>query len=103
MVMSGNSGLSRPRTSPIVISDRAGCAFKAPPIVARPRLLPAGPSAVRGVGQEHQPELADLHLVAARQPRLVDALAVDVGAVEAAHVADEERVAPPGELGVPPG
>jgi len=50
------------------------------------------PSAVLRVRQEHDPELADLDLVAARQPRLVDALPVDVGAVEAADVTTEKLV-----------
>src|SRR4051812_20397482 len=104
MVMSGNSGLSSPRTSPIVIRDRAGSAFKAPPIVAATSLSPgAGRSALRRVAQDHQPQLADLDLVAAGQARLVDPLPVDVEAVEAADVADGERVALTGELGVPAG
>ena len=42
---------------------------------------------------EDQPELADLHLVAVVQRDLVDPLAVDVGAVEAADVADGEAAA----------
>src|SRR5579862_4342675 len=54
-------------------------------------------------GQEQQPELADLDLVAPGQFRLLDALPVDVGAIEAAHVADGELGAPPVELRVPPG
>src|SRR5579862_23993 len=54
-------------------------------------------------GQEQQPELADLDLVAPGQFRLLDALPVDVGAIEAAHVADGELGAPAVELRVPPG
>jgi hypothetical protein len=55
----------------------------------RPRELtprPAGLSA-RVAGEEDQAVLADLDLVAVRQLDLVDAVAVDVGAVERADVA----------------
>ncbi len=52
---------------------------------------------------EHQAVLADLDLVAAGERRLVDPVPVDVGAVEAAHVADLEAVVGPDELGVPAG
>jgi hypothetical protein len=41
-------------------------------------------------GQEHEAELADLHLVAVGQYRGVHRLAVHVGTVEAAHVDDLE-------------
>src|SRR5215471_7735569 len=51
--------------------------------------------------QEQQPELADLDLVPPGQLRLLDALAVDVGAVEAAHVPDGEECALAVELRVP--
>src|SRR3954453_14203847 len=51
-------------------------------------------------GEEHQPELADLHLVAGRQHRGVHRLAVHVGAVEAADVHDDELARVAAELGV---
>src|SRR5690606_15965102 len=55
-------------------------------------------------GEEHQPELADLHLVAVlQQHRPVDPVAVDVGAVEAADVADREALRTAAELRVPTG
>src|SRR4029079_3085804 len=41
-------------------------------------------------GEEDEAVLADLHLVAALQRHLVDPVAVDVGAVEAADVGDGE-------------
>src|SRR5271170_7815732 len=53
-------------------------------------------------GQEQQPELADLDLVPPGQLRLLDALPVDVGAVEAADVPDGEESALAEELRVPP-
>src|SRR4051794_25032875 len=52
--------------------------------------------------EEHQPELADLHLVAAAEGRRLHPLPVDVGAVEAAHVPDGEEAALAVELGVAP-
>src|SRR3954466_106447 len=48
----------------------------------------------RGAGEEHQPELADPDLVAVLQQRVVDPVAVHVGAVQAADV-----VHPVGALG----
>src|SRR5262245_19016202 len=47
---------------------------------------------IGGTGQEHQPELADLHLVPAGEVRGVDALPVQVRAVEAADVAHREAL-----------
>src|SRR3954470_24121466 len=60
----------------------------------RPGLVP---------GEEDEPELADLDLVAVGEDGRVDRLPVDVGPVEAADVDHDElaRVAP--ELRVPPG
>src|SRR5690348_13492749 len=55
-----------------------------------------------GAGQEHQPELADLHLVATLQRDLVDALAVHIGAVEATDVADGEALGRLAELRMTP-
>src|SRR6478609_9338575 len=83
METSGNSSCRAASTAPIVIrraarpgasglDSRGGC--------ARARI-------------EHQPELADLDLVAGVQDRLVDALTVDVGAVERPHVAHDEAAA----------
>ena len=77
-----------------------------PAAAGRPSSLPArararSPSAASssppcGPGDEHQPELADLHLVAVAQRGRLDPLPVDVRAVEAAHVAHGERRRPPG-------
>src|SRR5690606_25809854 len=53
--------------------------------------------------EDHQSELANLDLVSAPELRFVDAFPVDVGAVEATHIADTERAASPVELYVPPG
>ena len=53
-----------------------------------PSLCPLTP--VPGAGQEDQAELADLHLVTTGEDGLVDRLAVDVGAVQAADVDDDE-------------
>src|ERR1700761_3536280 len=63
----------------------------------------AGRAGVARPGQEDQAELADLHLVAVGEHGGVHRLAVDVGAVEAADVDDDELrpVAP--ELGVATG
>src|SRR6202034_4396409 len=55
-----------------------------------------------GTEQEHQAELAHLHLVTPGQVRLLDPLPVHVGAVQAADVTDCAAVAGPVELGVPP-
>src|SRR6516225_11270154 len=52
-------------------------------------------------GQEQQPELADLHFIPPGQLRLLDALPVDVGAIEAAHVPDGEECALAVKLRVP--
>src|SRR5579884_563406 len=54
-------------------------------------------------GQEHQPELADLHLVTVAQPTLVDAFPVDVGAVQRAHVPYHVLASLADELGVTAG
>src|SRR5690606_1281651 len=53
--------------------------------------------------EEDEAELTDLHLVSALQGMFLDALPVDVGAVEAAHVAHGVLAAAPVELGVPAG
>src|SRR5690606_35154535 len=56
--------------------------------------VPPGSScAAGGPHQEQQPELADLHLVARVERDLLDALAVHIRAVEAAHVAHRELAA----------
>src|ERR1019366_1133693 len=79
MLTSGKSGASVARTAPIV-NGRAVAAW----------LTPGG--LLGGTGIEHQPELADLHLVACLQSGLVDALPVDVGAVQRADVTHQEDV-----------
>src|SRR4029450_1463015 len=94
MVTSGNSARSWASTSPML--DRLlvdGCAVtpRSPVVVTQ-----------RPAGGEREPELADLDLVAVLQRRLLDALPVDVGAVEAADIAHQERVLRgPAELRVP--
>src|SRR3954470_3292177 len=82
MLTSGKSGWSRARTAPMVIRAGAGPAFTR-----------RGSRRGACAGVEHQPELADLHLVAGLQGSFVDPLAVDVGAVERADVTDQETVA----------
>src|SRR4051794_37987782 len=57
-------------------------------------------SGVLRIGEEHQPELADLDLVTAGKTGLIDPLPVDIGAVEAPHVPDREDVSAPIELGM---
>ena len=54
-------------------------------------------------GEEHEAVLPDLHLVAVLELDPVDPVAVHVGAVEAAHVADRERLAAAVELRVAAG
>src|SRR5690606_5679621 len=56
----------------------------------------------RRPGHEHQPELADLHLVTVAERRRLHPLPVDVGAVETADVPHRERAAVAVELRVPP-
>src|SRR3954466_9125381 len=63
------------------------------------RLFTAG----AGPGEIEQPELADLHLVAAGEGGPVDALTVHVRPVEAADVMHHEPPPLPPELRVPPG
>src|SRR5689334_16111475 len=92
IVTSGKSGRSLPSTSPMLMK---AC----PPLVCG-SATSAHLSCCRA-GEEHQPVLADLHLVAPGEHGALDALAVEVGAVEASHVAHREPVALPDELGVP--
>src|SRR5690349_24078667 len=75
MVTSGKSGVSARTTAPTVRREPATSADTVGSGLAR---------------VEDEPELADLHLVARRQPDLVDQLAVDVGAVERADVVHHE-------------
>ena len=96
--MSGNSGRSCASTSPMLISAArtaaatAGAACEAAGAVIAVTVTSSEPRA----GDEHQPELADLHLVAVAQGGRLDPLAVDVRAVEAADVAHGERRRRPG-------
>ena len=120
VLMSGNSGRSWARTSPMPNWPPVSWALmRRPRVRARPEAAGATHSPghlgrggrgwrprVRAdvlTGQEQQPELADLHLVPADQLGLLDPLPVHVRAVEAAHIADGEPGAVPVELGVPPG
>src|SRR3954453_4645836 len=101
MLTSGKSGRSDASTSPMLISDRACCAelMPRPPPAGEPRGRPPGPEPSRLLaGVVDQAVLADLHLVAGHQRRLVDALAVDVAAVERSNVAHREPVARAHEL-----
>jgi hypothetical protein len=61
----------------------------------------APPAGLARSGEEDKPELADLYLVAVGQHRGVDRLAVDVGAVQAADVDDDELARVAAELRVP--
>src|ERR1700712_4743188 len=69
MSASGNSALRSATAWPIVIRPTVACATSAGLLVA---------------GEEDQPELADAHLVTVLQGSIVNPVAVDVGAVEAA-------------------
>ncbi len=96
IVIPGKSGRSRSSTSPMFIRAREDEADAArgtlEPVIAR-RLVP---------GEEDEPVLADLDLVTVGELDPVDPVPVDVGAVQAADVADRERVAGAVELRVPP-
>src|SRR4051794_7277047 len=95
MVIPGKSGRSWSRTSPMLSLTRPEAA------VAEPGSLVMRPSLRLVALEEHEPVLADLHLVGVLQDHRVDAVAVDVGAVEAARVRDGEAAALAGERGVP--
>src|SRR4051794_33638538 len=84
IVTSGNSSRSWSSTAPMLKPVRAG----RPAAVMKKNLLELRARARSG--EEHQAELADLHFVATGEHGLVDRLAVDVGAVEAADVDDHE-------------
>src|SRR5262245_22426630 len=75
MVTSGKSSLSRSRTSPI---ERKG----------RSDIVMGATRSRAGRLEEQELEPADLELVAVGQGGLVDALAVEIGAVERTDVAD---------------
>src|SRR4051794_13796541 len=86
MVTSGNSSLRRVSTSPI---DRYG------------RVATPNSALSAGSGEEHELELPDLELVAVAQRDLgLDALPVEVGAVERADVAELVPLAAVHDLGV---
>jgi hypothetical protein len=94
---SGNSGVRRASTWPMLSSPvGAGARRPTPPSGVRLR-------EIHGRGEEVQPELADAHLVAVVERAAVDALAVDVGAVQRALIDDLERRAGADDLGVPTG
>src|SRR4051794_9275470 len=97
IVTSGYSGRSCPSTSPMLMNARDGM----------PAVLGTATSAALlgrpGPGQEHQAVLADLDLVTTRQRDRLDALPVEVGAVEAPHVSYDEAAALAEELRVPAG
>src|SRR6478735_5382013 len=94
MVIPGKSGRSWSRTSPMFIRAR-------PAAAAPETTLIEDRSSTRVPREEHQAVLADLHLVAVGELHPVDPVAVHVGAVQAADVADGERLAGPVELRVP--
>src|SRR4051794_21954442 len=97
MVMPGKSRRSWSRTSPMLSLTRPEVA------AAEPGSLVMEPSRALVTLEEHEPVLADLHLVGVLEDHRVDAVAVDVGAVQAARVGDGEAVALAGEGRVPPG
>src|SRR4051812_36199224 len=114
MLTSGKSGVSSARTSPMLMDwsrrETAGLTC-APRGVVSPAGDVAGaslggtlgPALCGGPGSsdvDDEPELADLDLVAGDDGARVDALAVDVRAVEAADVADREGALLADELGV---
>src|SRR5260370_6141936 len=106
VLMSGNSGRNCTSTSLIPNWPRADCSL----MLGLSRVVLCAPAARIGrgrsrvkvlAGQEQQPELADLDLVPPGQLRLLDALPVDVCAVEAAHIPDGEECALAVELRAP--
>src|SRR5439155_27154480 len=66
-----------------------------------PATAPPSSAGLRIAGEVDETELADLHLVTAGEVHRLDAFAVEVGAVEAADVADGEPVGLAVELRVP--
>src|SRR3954447_22057561 len=66
-----------------------------------PATAPPSSAGLRIAGEVDETELADLHLVAAGELHRLDPLAVEIGAVEAADVADGEAVGLAVELRVP--
>src|SRR5690348_13322086 len=104
--MPGKSGRSTSRTSPMLCRTR-------PEAAALPSTVPVTPlSHLRSRGavggglvalEEHEAVLADLDLVGVLEHDRVDAVAVDVGAVQAARVGDDEGVALAGERRVTTG
>src|SRR2546421_10718328 len=97
MVMSGNSPRRSARTSPMLISAGPG----APALAAAPENVTGGSGALVRArpGDEDQPELADLYLVAAGQRGRLHPLPVDVRAVAATHLAHREGATLAVELG----
>src|SRR5215213_2053861 len=92
MVIPGKSGRSRSRTSPMFSRTRPAAVAPVPnDSVTAPFSL------VLVALEEHQAVLPDLHLVGVLEDDGVDAVAVDVGAVEAARVGDGEGVVLAGE------
>src|SRR5215216_2946292 len=85
MSSSGNSAVSSARACPMLL-----------------RAAWRNSALRRGAGEEHQPELADPDLVAVLQQGVVAAIAVHVGAVEAADVVHPEGALGARELDVPP-
>src|SRR3954454_23518481 len=68
-----------------------------------PSTAPPSSAGLRIAGEVDETELADLHLVAAGERRRLDPLAVEIGAVEAADVADREAFGAAVELSVSAG
>src|SRR3954453_5547859 len=87
--MSGNSACRCRQTAPIVCM--------------RLRLGLSAVALIGSFGHEGQAGFPHLDLLSAFEAGRFDPLAVDVGAVEAAEVLDEELVAAPDQDGVPPG
>src|SRR5215213_8175698 len=92
MEMSGKSPLRAASTCPMLRETPV----ERGSVVISSRSVPRAPV-------EDQAELADLDLVTVLQPTLVHQLTVDVGAVQAAGVANDDPLRRPLEGGVPPG
>src|SRR5690242_14947916 len=88
LISPGKSARSRSRTCPMLNSSPPSADSSTVRSAARFSAATPTASALGVAGVEHQPVLADLDLVTVVQRDLVDPVAVDVGAVETAHVRD---------------
>src|SRR5690349_12509802 len=100
MEIDGKSSRRSSRTSPMFIRARSWAAARA--VEESGDSVAIRVSARLVAGEEDEPVLPDLDLVAVGQLDGVDAVPVDVGAVEGSDVGDREGVAGPVELRVLP-